>query len=68
MDMPLSAREFTYQSIQQATAKLDQTPSLMEEEDIFPEPIWAQNSSNSQDYLDTVLPSNKGIIEEMTGD
>jgi hypothetical protein len=38
-----------------------------EEDDLFPEPIWAQNSSNSQDCLDTIFPSDEAIIEEMTG-
>jgi hypothetical protein len=67
MAMPLSAVEVTYQAIQQATADLDQTSSWMEEDDQFPEPIWAQNSSTSLDCLDTMFPSDKAIIEAMTG-
>jgi hypothetical protein len=67
MAMPLSAAEVTYQAIQQATADSDQTPSWTEEDDQFPEPIWAQNSSTSQDCLDTIFPSDEAIIEAMTG-
>jgi hypothetical protein len=67
MDMPLSATKITYREIQQATADLDQTPSLTEEDDLFSEPIWAHNYSISQDFLDTILPSDEAIIEEITG-
>jgi hypothetical protein len=67
MAMPLSATEITYQAIQQATADSDLTSSWMEEDDQFPEPIWAQNSLTSLDFLDTVFPSDEAIIEAMTG-
>jgi hypothetical protein len=39
----------------------------MEEDNKFPEPIWAQNSLNSLDYIDIVFPSDEDIIEAMTG-
>jgi hypothetical protein len=67
MGEPVSATEVTYQDIQQATADPNQTPSLIEEDDIFPKPIWAQKYSNFQDLLDTFFLSNAVIIEEMTG-
>jgi hypothetical protein len=67
MAEPLSAVEVAYQAIQQAMTDPDQTPSVMEEDDIFPEPVWAQNSSSSQDYLDIVFPSDEAIIEAMVG-
>jgi hypothetical protein len=63
----LSTAEITYQSIQQATTDPDQTPSVIEEDDIFPEPVWDQNSSISQDYLDIVFPSYEAIIKTMVG-
>jgi hypothetical protein len=40
---------------------------MEKEEDQFPEPIWALNSSNSLDFLDIVFPSDEAIIEAMTG-
>jgi hypothetical protein len=43
----------------------DQTPLVTEEDDHFPEPVWAQNYSNSQDCLDTILPSDETIIKAM---
>jgi hypothetical protein len=67
MAKPLSAAEIAYQAIQQATTDPDQTPMVTEEDDLFPEPIWAQNSSNSQDCLNTILPSDEAIIEAMVG-
>jgi hypothetical protein len=66
MAMPLSAVEITYQAIQQATIDSDLTSSWMEEDDQFPEPIWAHNSSTSLDFLDIVFPSDEAIIEAMT--
>jgi hypothetical protein len=66
MAIPWSMTEFTYQAIQHAIADPDQNLSLKEEDELFPEPIWAQNSSNSQDCLDTFLPSDEAIIEVMT--
>jgi len=65
MAMPLSTVEVAYQAIQQATVDPYQAPSLTEEDDIFLEPIWAHNSSNS--YLYIILPLDEAIIEEMTG-
>jgi hypothetical protein len=65
---PLSVAEVAYQAIQQATTDPDQTPTITEEDDLFPEPIWAQNSSNSQDCLDIILPSYEAIIEAMVRD
>jgi hypothetical protein len=62
---PLSAAEIAYQAIQQATIDSDQTPVVTEEDDLFPEPIWAQKYSSSQECLDIVLPSDEAIIEEM---
>jgi hypothetical protein len=67
MDEPLSAVEVSYQAIQRAMTDPDQTPSVTEEDDLFPEPVWAQNSSSSQDCLDTIFPSDEAIIEEMVG-
>jgi hypothetical protein len=67
MAMPLSAVEVTYQAIQHTTADPDQTPAWTEEDDQYPEPIWAHNSSTSQDCLDIVMPSDEAIIEAMTG-
>jgi hypothetical protein len=67
MAMPLSIAEIAYQAIQQVIANSDLIPSWTEEEDQFPGPIWAQNSSTSLNFLDIVLPSNEAIIEAMTG-
>jgi hypothetical protein len=67
MAMPLSATEITYQAIQQATADSDPDFFMDEEDDQFPEPIWAHNSSTSLDFLDIVFPSDEAIIEAMTG-
>jgi hypothetical protein len=64
---PLSAAEVAYQAIQRAMTDPNQTPSVMEEDDLFPEPVWAQNSSISQDCLDTIFPSDEAIIEAMVG-
>jgi hypothetical protein len=47
MVVPLSAAKVTYQAIQHDIVDPDQTPSLTEEDDIFLEPIWAKNYSNS---------------------
>jgi hypothetical protein len=68
MAMPLSAAEVLIKLYNKLLQTSDQTPSLMEEDDLFPEPIWAQNSSNSQDCLDTIFPLDEAIIEAMTGD
>jgi hypothetical protein len=65
MDEPLSVAEIAYRAIQQATTDTDQTPTVTEEEDIFPNPIWAQNYSISQDCLSIILPSDEEIIEVM---
>jgi hypothetical protein len=67
MDKPLSPVEITYQFIQHAITNPDQTPLVTKEDDIFPEPFWAQNSSISQDCLDTIFPLDEIIIEEMVG-
>jgi hypothetical protein len=66
MAMPLSAIEITYQEIQKSIANSNPTSSWMKEEDQFPEPIWAHNSSTSLNFLDIVLPYEKNIIEAMT--
>jgi hypothetical protein len=68
MAMPLSIDEITYQNIQHTIANPDQTLTQVEEDDLFPETVWAKNSSISQDCLQTILPSNEVIIEEKTGD
>jgi hypothetical protein len=65
MDTPLFAAEVSYQTIQQATTDSDKNPLRTEEDNHNPEPVWAQNSSNSQDYLDTVMPSDEAIIKAM---
>jgi len=38
---------------------------VIEEDYVFPELIWAQNSWISQDFLSTIFPSDKEIIEAM---
>jgi hypothetical protein len=47
MAMPLSTMEVACQYFQQSTANSNQDPSLMKDDDCFPEHIWAQNSLNS---------------------
>jgi hypothetical protein len=65
MAMPLSATEVAYNIVQQTSANLDPAPS--QELDPVLEPIWAQDSLAAQDPLDLVLPSDKVILEELTG-
>jgi hypothetical protein len=65
MAMPLSATEVAYNIFQQASVNPDLTPS--QELDPVLEPIWAQYSLATQDYLDLVLPSDEVILEAMTG-
>jgi hypothetical protein len=65
MSMPLSAAEVAYSLVQQASATPDPIPT--QELDPLLEPIWAQDSLANTDSLDLVLPSDKAIIEAMTG-
>jgi hypothetical protein len=67
MAMPLSATEITYRAIQQVFADIDPASFMDKEEDQFPEPIWAHNSSTSLDFLDIIFPYDEAIIEAMTG-
>ena len=66
--VPLSAVEVAYQAITQATA--DPIPDPLSVSDDLEEvyfPAWAENSLHSIDFLDTVLPSDEAILEDMSG-
>jgi hypothetical protein len=65
MSSPLSAAEVAYSTVQQTSATPDPIPAP--ELDPLFEPIWAQNSLVDTDSLDLVLPSDKAIIQAMTG-
>jgi hypothetical protein len=65
MAMPLSAKEFSYSIVQQASADPDPTPT--QELDPVLEPIWAQGSLYNTDSLDLALPSDEAILEALTG-
>jgi hypothetical protein len=65
MSTPLSAAEVAYSLVQQNLATLDPIPT--QELDPLFEPIWAQDSLIDTDSLDLVFPSDKAIIEAMTG-
>jgi len=65
MDMPLSTTEVVYSIVQQTLNNSDPNPP--QELHIFLEPIWAQESLTSHDTLDLVFPSDKVILEAMTG-
>ena len=67
-EVPLSAVEVAYQAITQST--VDSLPDPLTVSDDLEEvylPTWAENSSHSIDYLDTVLPSDEAILEAMSG-
>jgi len=63
----IAAVGITYQVVQCTTRHLDQTLGLKEEDDQYPEPVWAHNSSTSQDFLNFFMLSDEAIIEVMTG-
>jgi hypothetical protein len=63
MSMPLSATEFAYSIVQQASSDPDLTPAP--ESDLFLEPTWAQGSLSTTDSLDLVFPSDEVILEEL---
>jgi hypothetical protein len=44
MEKPLSVAKVTYQAFQHAMIDPNKTPMVTEEGDLFPKPIWAQNS------------------------
>ena len=66
MAFPISAAEIVYQSVVD-TAESDPAPLSPEELDGDVAPAWTLTSSSAQDCLDTTLPSEEAILEEMTG-
>jgi hypothetical protein len=60
MSMPLSTAEVAYSLVQQALVDTD--PTLAQELDPIPKPIWAQGSLGDTDSLDLVLPSDEATI------
>ena len=65
MTLPLFATEVTYQEIQWTFIDIDSSP--IEELDHINEPTWDVYSSNYLDFLDTIFPSKKDIMEDLTG-
>ena len=67
-EVPLSAVEVAYQAITQAT--VDPIPDRLTVSDDLEEvyfPAWEENSSHSENCLDTILPSDEAILEAMSG-
>jgi hypothetical protein len=63
MSMPLSVAEVVYSLVQQASTNPD--PTLGQELDPLPEPIWAQDSLATTDLLYLVFPFDQAVIEGM---
>lgn len=66
MNMPPSVVEIAYRAIQMASTDPDKKRHLPVEYDHFTSPSWATNHPSSNDFLDTVLPSDEAILEVMT--
>ena len=68
MDVLLPATMVAYQDNIEWVVEPSPSSSRMEEEDPYVLPAWAVQSSHTHNYLDNVFPSNKAIIEAMSGD
>jgi hypothetical protein len=64
MSMPLFIEKVAYSIVQQAS--VDPDPTSAPELDPVLEPIWAQDSIATKDYLELVFPSDEVIIEALT--
>ena len=65
MAMLLFIENIVYNIIQQASVDPDPTPT--QELDPVLEPIWAQGSLTTTNYLDLVFPFDEVIIEALAG-
>ena len=67
MDVPLPATMVAYQANLECVAKPSPSSSWTEEVDPCVLLAWAVQSSHAHDILDSVFPSDKAIIEAMSG-
>jgi hypothetical protein len=65
MSIPLSMEEFAYSIFQQDSTDPDPNPAS--ELDPILKTIWVQGSLVTTNSLDLVFPSNKAILEALTG-
>jgi hypothetical protein len=65
MSMPFSMTQVAYSIVQKSSTDPDPTPA--QELDPVLEPIWAQYSPTTTDFLDLVFPFDEAIINALTG-
>ena len=65
MAMPLSTVEVAYKAIHEKTMELELQPPHLEESDDYSTPIWDMGILTDYDPLDSTLPSDEAIMEEM---
>ena len=66
-DVPFPAAMIAYQDNLKCVVEPSPSSSQMEEEDPYVLLAWAVQSSHAHDFLDSVFPSDKAIIEAMSG-